>query len=71
MELSEIELNGSLATTDLKKPHPTRLVIEVQMWNGLISHLPVVDKNSGRISQEQEVPAPHQAPQPRVPVSGR
>ena len=34
------------------------------MWNGLISHLPVVDKNSGGIPWEQGVPVPHQAPSP-------
>ena len=41
------------------------------MQNGLVPHPRVVDKNSGGISQEQGVLAPHQAPQPRVPVPGR
>ena len=32
------------------------------MRNGLVAHPCVVDKNSGGISWEQGVPAPHQAP---------
>ena len=34
------------------------------MQNGLVPHPHVVDKNSGERSQEQRVPAPHQAPSP-------
>ena len=41
------------------------------MWNGLVQHRHVVDKNLGGVSHEQGVPAPHQNPQPRVPVTGR
>ena len=42
---SEIKLNGSLTTTELNKPHPSRLVGGTQTWNGLApTH---VDKNSG------------------------
>ena len=37
-ELSEIDLNGSLTTMELKKPHPSKLVGEAQMWNRLLSH---------------------------------
>ena len=51
-ELSEIELNGILTTTELKKPHPSKLVGGVQTWNRLVPHPCVVDKNSGGISQE-------------------
>ena len=68
--IKKIELNGSLTTTELKKPHPSGLVGGVQMWNRLASHPCVVDKNSGGLSWEQGVPA-HQALQPRVPVPGR
>ena len=41
--MSEIELNGSLTTTELKKPHPPRLVGGVQMQNSpiLTGHSPV------------------------------
>ena len=41
------------------------------MQNRLVSHPCVVDKNSRGISWEQRVPAPHQDPQPRVPVPER
>ena len=51
-ETSEIELNGSLTTTELKKPHPSRLVGGVQMLDGLVPHPCVVDKNLGGLSQE-------------------
>ena len=64
LEPSEIELSGSLTIKELKKPHPSRLVGGVKVWNSLVPHPCVVDKNSGGISQEQEVPAPHQAPSP-------
>ena len=37
----------------------------------LVPHTHVVDKNSGGISQEWGVQAPHQAPQARVPMPGR
>ena len=69
-EPSEIELNGSLTTTELKKPHISRLIEGVHTWNGLVPHPHEVDKNLVRISQEWEVVAPHQEPQPRVPVAG-
>ena len=35
-EWTEIKLNGSLATTELKKPHPPRLVGEAQVRKGLV-----------------------------------
>ena len=38
----------------LKKPHPSRLVGEAEMWNGLVPHPRVVDKNSGGIFQESQ-----------------
>ena len=56
---------------ELKKPRPSRLVGGVETQNRLVSYSHVVDKNSEGISQEQGVPAPHQDPQPRVPVPGR
>ena len=61
-ELTEIKLNGNLTTMELKKPHPTRLVGRVKLRNWLVPHPHVVDKNSGGISQEPGVPAPHEAP---------
>ena len=66
-------MNGSLTTTALKKPHPFQLVGGAQRWNRLTSvpHPRVVDKNLGGISWGWGVPAPDQAPQPRVPVPGR
>ena len=67
-ELSEIKLNGSLTITELKKPHPSRLVRSMDTWNRLVPHPLVVDKNLGGISWERGVPAPHQVPEPRVPV---
>ena len=39
--------------------------------DGPVPHPHLVDKNSGGISQEQGVPAPYQAAQPRVPGAGR
>ena len=57
-----MELNGSLITMELKKPHPSKLVGGAQMWNWLVSHPHVVDKNLGGISQEEEAPTPHQVP---------
>ena len=68
---SAIELSGILASTELKKPHPSRLVGGAGLWKGTVPHPGVVDKNLGGISQGQGVPAPHQALQPRVPVPGR
>ena len=61
-EPSEIELNDSLTTMELKKPYPSRLGGGVEMWNGLVPHPCVVDKNLEGISREPGVPAPHQAP---------
>ena len=66
-ELTEIELNG----TELRKPHPSRLVGGAQMQNELVPQPHVVDKHSGGVSREQGVPDPYQAHQPRVPVPGR
>ena len=54
-----------------KKPHPSRLLGRVQAQNGLVLHPCLLDKNSGEISQEWRMPAPHQGPQSRVPVPGR
>ena len=70
-EPSEIELNGSLTTIELKKPHPSKLVEGAQMQNRLVPYSYVLEKNSGGISWEQGVPAQHQAPQHRVLVPGR
>ena len=42
----------SLTTMELKKPHPSKLVGGVEVWNGLVPHTRVVDKNLGGISQE-------------------
>ena len=58
-----MELNGSLTTTGLKKPHPSRLVGGVQTWNGLVPCPCMVDKNLGRISQEW---SPRPTPGPPV-----
>ena len=60
--LSEIELNRSLTTTELRKPHPSRLIGGVQTWNRLVPYPCVVNKNSGGISQERGVSDAHQAP---------
>ena len=70
-KLSEIKLNGSLTTMELKKPYPSRLVGGVQMQNRPVPQPHVVDKNLGRIYREQGVPAPHQDPWSRVPVPER
>ena len=64
-------MDGSLTTMELKKPHPSRLAGGVQTRKGLFPHPHVVDKNLEGVSEEQGVPAPHQAPQPRVPGPGR
>ena len=45
-----MQLNGSLTTMELKKPHPSRLVEGAQTQNRLVPHPYVVDKNSGGIS---------------------
>ena len=37
-EESETELKGSLTTTELKKPHPSRLAGEAQTLDGLVPH---------------------------------
>ena len=47
---------------EFKKSHPSRLVGGKETQNGLVPDLHVVGKNSGGISEEQGVPAPHQAP---------
>ena len=41
---------------NLKKPHPSRLVGVSDMWNGLVPHPCVVDKNLRGISQEESHP---------------
>ena len=51
-EPSEIELNGSLANMELKKPNPSTLVGGAQTRNRLVPHPRVVGKNSGEISWE-------------------
>ena len=61
--MSGIKVNGSLTITELKKPHPSRLVGGAQMWNRL-------KIQEGCLRSEEGVPAPHQGPQPRVPVLG-
>ena len=58
-ELTEIELNGSLRTI---APTSIQLSGGALTWNMLVPHSGVVGKNSGRISWEWGVPAPHQAP---------
>ena len=68
---SEIELSGSLTIKELKKPHPSRLVGGVKVWNSLVPHPCVVDKNSGGISQKQRDLATPQTAQLRVPVPER
>lgn len=45
-EPSKIELNGYLTITDLKKPHPFRLVGGADTWNELVLYPRGVDKNS-------------------------
>ena len=52
LEPSETELNGSLTTMELKKPHPSRVVGGAQVRNGPIPHPHVVDKNWEVISWE-------------------
>ena len=54
-KLRQIEV---LTTTELKKPHASRLVGGAETPNRLVLYPCVVDKNSGGISQEQRVPAP-------------
>ena len=44
-ELSDIELNGSLTTMELKKTHPFTLVGGLETQNGLVSHPRVEDKH--------------------------
>ena len=57
-EPSEIELT----TTELKKPHPSRLVEGEETRQGLVPHPHVVDKNLEGISSELGVPVLHQVP---------
>ena len=63
--MTEIELNGSLTTTELKKPHPSRLVGGTQMQNWLVQYPFVVNKNLGGIYRGAGVQAPHWAHSPR------
>ena len=67
----EIKVNGSLTTTELKKPHPSRLVGGAEMWNRQVPHPHVADKNLVGISWEQEVSASHKTPQARVSSNAR
>ena len=60
-EPAEVELNGILTATELKKPHPSRLVGGAQTRNRLVPHPRVVDEVSGGLSWSQ----------PRVLVPGR
>ena len=54
---SEIELNRSLTTTELPKPHPSKLVGGTQTQNKLLSYPCVVDKNSeGYLRSKQAQP---------------
>ena len=56
-ELSEIELNGSLTTRELKKPHPSRLAGGVETWNGLVPHPRVGEKIwEGYLGSEESQP---------------
>ena len=50
-EPSEIRLNGSPTTTELKEPHPSRLAGGVHRWDRLVPHQCVVDKNLEGIYQ--------------------
>ena len=59
-EQSEIEWNGSLTTTELKKPHLSRLVGVTHTQSGLVPHPCVVDKNLGVTSWQQGVLGPCQ-----------
>ena len=43
-EPSEVELNGSLTTAELKKPHPSRLIGVAEMWNRLGPNPCMVDQ---------------------------
>ena len=45
-------LNGNLTITELKKPQPSRLVGKSEMWNRLVLHPCVMDKNLGGMFQE-------------------
>ena len=67
--MSEIELNTSPTTMELKEPHPSRLVGGAQTHSSLIPQpRVVVDKNSRGISQTEDSQSRNQAPQPRDPV---
>ena len=44
-QLSEIELNGNVTTTELKKPHQSRRVGDAEMQNRWVPHPCMVDKN--------------------------
>ena len=47
---------------ELKKPHPSRLVEGAHTWNGLVPHLPVVDKYSGGDISGARSPSPTPGP---------
>ena len=51
-----IELNGSLTTKKLKKPHPSRMVGGAQMWNGLVPHPHVVKIREDYLRSEKSQP---------------
>ena len=61
-EPSEIELNGSLTTMELQKPHPSTLVGGAQTRYSLVPHLCVVDKNFGGIYLGSKESQPHTRP---------
>ena len=61
-KLSEIKLNGSPTTMELKKPHPSRPLGGAEMPKGLVPYPHLLDKNSGGISQEGVVPAQTRLP---------
>ena len=61
-EPSESELNGGLTTPELNKPHHSRLVRGVEMWNGLVPHACVVDKKFRRDNSGVRSPIPTPGP---------
>ena len=47
-------MNGSLTTTELKKPHPPRMARGVETWNRPVLHPCMVDKNSKGYFRSEE-----------------
>ena len=66
--MSEIELNGNLITTELKKPHPFRLVGGVETQNKLVQ-IYLFSIKIQDISGMQS-PTPTTGPQARDPLLG-